>query len=70
MRAGFVFLEAADITIRNNTMPFSARPVVQLNDAHTVRVDGNSFRGATAIFDVNDPTPGLSYDYTESNNTL
>jgi hypothetical protein len=70
MRAGFVFLEAADITIRNNTMPFSARPVVQLSDAHTVRVDGNSFRGATAIFDVNDPTPGLSYDYTETNNTL
>jgi hypothetical protein len=70
MRAGFIFHQAAGITIRNNTMPFSRNPVVQLNDAHTILVHDNDFTGATGIYLVNDPTPGLSYDYTESNNIL
>jgi hypothetical protein len=69
-RGGFRLEQAAEITIRNNDMPFPPDVVVVLNDAHTIRVHDNSFTGATSFFKVNDATPGLSYDYTEWNNQL
>jgi hypothetical protein len=60
------------VTIRDNSItPFPKRAVVILNDAHTIRVNDNDFTGeATAIYQVNDPEPNLSYDFTESNNKL
>jgi hypothetical protein len=69
-RAGFLIREAADVTIRGNAMtPFPKRAVVILIDAHTIRVHDNDFTGeSTALYQVNDAEPNLSYDYTESNN--
>jgi hypothetical protein len=71
-RSGFFIRAAADVTIRDNSItPFPKRAVVILNDAHTIRVNDNDFTGeATAIYQVNDPEPNLSYDFTESNNKL
>ena len=69
-RAGFSFREAAGITIRNNDIPFPKDVVVQLNDAHTIQVHDNNFTGATGIFQVNDPAPGLSYGYSAWKNKL
>jgi parallel beta-helix repeat protein len=69
-RAGFSFRESAGITIQNNDMSFPKDVVVQLNDAHTIQVHDNNFSGATGIFRVNDPTPGLTYDYSQWRNKL
>jgi Periplasmic copper-binding protein (NosD) len=69
-RAGFLIRQATDVTIRGNSItPFPKRAVVILIDAHTIRVHDNDFTGeSTALYQVNDPEPNLSYDYSESNN--
>jgi len=68
--SGFIFREAAGITIRDNNMPGAKDVVIQLNDAHTIQVHDNNFTGARTLLRVNDPVPGRTYDYTAWSNKL